>query len=198
MNISYLFSSQPVLETERLILRRLQPADANEYFHFASDPLIATHTMWSFHETVEDTKAYLDKLENKYEQKTAYHWAIHNKQNRLVVGRTGFIRFDHTHDSTEIGFVVSREYWKQGIMTEATRAIIEYGFEELGVNRIESRCNEDNIGSERVMQKLDMNFEGILREQLKIKGEYVNQKMYAILKRDFEGHRASLSGKGAK
>lgn len=68
----------------------------------------------------------------------------------------------------------------------ATRLIIEYGFMQLGFNRIEGRCSYNNAGSTRAMEKLGMRWEGILRGQLKMKGEFVDQRMYAILRDDFD------------
>lgn len=67
-----------------------------------------------------------------------------------------------------------------------TRKIVHYGFTELGLNRIEARCNYNNPGSYRVMEKLGMQFEGVLRKQLKIKGQFIDQRMYSILKSDYE------------
>nr|WP_256702927.1 GNAT family protein [Paenibacillus sp. FSL H7-0326] len=109
-----------------------------------------------------------------------------DKAKNKLIGRTGFIQWNLEHERTEIGFALSRLYWNQGIITEATRLIIEYGFTHLGFNRIEGRCSYNNAGSARAMEKLGMKWEGILRGQLKMKGEFVDQRMYAILRDDFD------------
>lgn len=93
---------------------------------------------------------------------------------------------DPQHEKAELGYVISHNYWNQGIITEATRKIVHYGFTELGLNRIEARCNYNNLSSYRVMEKLGMQFEGVLRKQLKIKGQFIDQRMYSILKSDYE------------
>lgn len=185
MNIEKIFSDSPVFETQRVYLRKLSLDDADDYFSFVSNPLVAVHTIWDYHKTILDSINFLKTIQNKYEAQQAFHWGVVVKSTNKLIGRTGFISFDNEHRKSEIGFALSYEYWGQGIITEASRPIIQYGFEELELNRIEGRCNSDNIGSERVMQKLGMTFEGVLREQLNIKGKFKDQKIYSILRKEF-------------
>ncbi len=105
-----------------------------------------------------------------------------------MIGRTGLISWDVKHSHAEIGFAIASKYWSKGIITEATREVIRYGFEKMGLHRIEGRCNYNNAGSARAMQKLGMKLEGVLRGQLKIKGVFTDQKMYSILKSDYDDH----------
>jgi ribosomal-protein-alanine N-acetyltransferase len=85
----------------------------------------------------------------------------------------------------ELGYVLSDQYWNQGIMTEVVSKIIQFGFEEVGLERIQARCMVDNTGSAKVMEKVGMQFEGVLRNYMKVKNELRDLKMYAILKEDF-------------
>lgn len=186
MNVELLFAETPVFETERLILRQLDLSDADAYFEFASDPVVSLHTLWDRHETIVDTESYLQSVVDNHKARKAFRWGIIYKPDQKLIGRTGFISWDLRHSHAEIGFAIGSEYWNKGIITEATEEIIRYGFERLGLNRIEGRCNYNNTGSARVMEKLGMKLEGILREQLKIKGTFMNQKMYSILKSDYE------------
>jgi ribosomal-protein-alanine N-acetyltransferase len=184
LNTAPLFDKSPVLETDRLILRKLEVSDAEDYFHVIADPETIKHTRWELFHTVEESALYLGYLEEKYLKREAIHWGIIDKESNQLVGRAAFISFDSENERTEIGYVISRRFWNKGLISEAVRELIRYGFNDIGVNRIEARCNEDNLGSERVMQKAGMKFEGILREQLKMKGKYKNQKMYSIIKND--------------
>jgi [ribosomal protein S5]-alanine N-acetyltransferase len=185
MDVDKIFLNPPVFETERLILRKLEMSDANEYFEFASDPLVSTETLWERHITVNDTIHYLQKVMQKYESRQALRWGIINKLNNKLIGRTGLISIDSVHEKVEIGYALSSEYWNQGIITEATRKIIQYSFLEVGINRIEARCNFNNAGSYRVLEKLGMTHEGTLRSQLKIKGKFIDQRMYSLLRSDY-------------
>lgn len=185
MSLSKLFQDSPVFETKRLMLRQLSPADAEDYFEIASSPVVTAQTTWKRHLILEDSKNYIKKIMQRYENQEEYHWAIVYQQTGKVIGRTGLIRIDPEHDKAELGYVLSHHYWNQGIVTEATRAVIDYAFCELGINRVEARCNAHNTGSYRVMEKLGLQFEGLLRQQLKIHGVYVDQRMYAIIRDDY-------------
>jgi ribosomal-protein-alanine N-acetyltransferase len=191
MNVEKLFADSPTFETERLFLRRLNMGDVNEYFEFASDPLVSAHTLWDRHEAVDDTRRYIKKVMDKYETRQAYRWGIFLKASNKLIGRTGLISWDVFNQKTEIGFALSSQHWNQGIVTEATQPIISYCFEGLDVNRIEGRCNHFNIGSAMVMEKLGMKLEGVLRKQLKIKGDFVDQNIYSIIRSDYESTRSN-------
>ncbi|AOZ90841.1 GNAT family N-acetyltransferase [Paenibacillus crassostreae] len=198
MEVDILFSESPVFETERLILRKLSMNDLDSYFEFASDPIVSVSTLWNRHETIEDTKDYLHKVMGKYESKEAFRWGIIYKPNNQLIGRTGLISWDVTHSRAEIGYALASQYWNKGIISEATREVMRYGFEKLELNRIEGRCNYNNEGSARVMEKLGMKLEGILREQLKIKGTFMDQRLYSILKSDYVSTINKSSSRGIK
>jgi ribosomal-protein-alanine N-acetyltransferase len=185
MDIGKLFRESPIFETDRLILRRLAIADAEDYFAFASSPVVTAQTTWDIHRSLDDTVNYLNKVLRRYEEQTEYHWGIVLKETNRLIGRTGLISIDPVHDKAELGYVISDAWWNRGITTEATLPVLRYAFAELGANRIEARCNKDNVGSYRVMEKLGLTFEGILRKQLKIKGSYTDQRMYAMLRDEY-------------
>lgn len=87
---------------------------------------------------------------------------------------------------------MAKDFWNQGIMTEVINRIIEFGFKELKLIRIEARCHPENIGSAKVMEKSGMKFEGILRKHIWAKDDYQDVKIYSIIKDDFE----SIFGEG--
>ncbi|RCW39624.1 GNAT family N-acetyltransferase [Paenibacillus prosopidis] len=185
MDVDKIFLNPPVFETERLILRKLEMSDAKKYFEFATDPVVSVETLWDRHITVNDTIHYLQKVMHKFESKQAIRWGVINKLNNKLIGRTGLISIDSVHEKAEIGYALSSEYWNQGIITEATRKIIHYSFLEVGINRIEARCNYNNTGSYCVLEKLGMTYEGTLRSQLKIKGKFIDQRIYSVLRSNY-------------
>ncbi|MUG43579.1 GNAT family N-acetyltransferase [Paenibacillus woosongensis] len=186
MDIDKLFRESPEFLTNRIYLRRFILKDISDYYDLASDPDVTAYTMWNTHRVLDESQAYVDSVLRKYNNKEAYHWGIIARESGKLIGRTGFISFDVAHDRTEIGFVISKKYWGQGIVVEATREILCYAFDTIGINRVEGRCNHDNVGSRRVMEKLGMKFEGILRKQLKIKGNYTDQKLYSLVRDDLQ------------
>jgi [ribosomal protein S5]-alanine N-acetyltransferase len=185
MRIDKLFGEASLLETERLVLRRMTMEDAEDYYSIASDPLVTAHTIWDTHRSKEESIQYITKVIERYEHKESFNWGIVLKQSNQLIGRIVLFHCDALHQKAEIGFGVSSRYWNMGIITEATQTIFQYAFEQLDLHRIEGTCHFNNLGSARVMEKLGMKFEGILREQLKIKGHFVDQRMYAILASDY-------------
>lgn len=173
------------LKTERLVLRQLSEADAEDMFEYASDPKVTEYLSWPYHRSIDDTRKFLSLVEENYQEGEFYEWGIVLKATNKLIGTCGYTRLYPNHHRGEIGYALSRKYWGQGIMTEAAAAVVSYGFNQLGLNRIEAHCRVANIGSAKVLEKLGMKYEGTLRQYFRIKGEYHDLKLYAILKEDW-------------
>ena len=175
----------PTLETKRLILRKMTLDDARAVFAYASDPDVTRYVIWNMHRTIEDSKSFLRSLVEGYENAEAADWGIVCKENGRFIGGCGIAGWSLEHARAELGYVLSREYWGRGLMPEAVRAMIHFGFERMGLNRIEARCIAENAASEGVMEKVGMTHEGTLRQREFIKGAYQDIKLYAILKSEY-------------
>ena len=175
----------PTLETERLILRKMTPADAEAVFTYASDPEVTRYVIWDTHRTIEDSESFLHSTVERYKNAEAADWGIVRKENGRFIGGCGIVGWDLDHARAEMGYVLSREYWGQGLMPEAVRAMISFGFERMGLNRIEARCMTENVASARVMEKAGVTYEGTLRKREFIKGAYRDIKLYAILRSEY-------------
>jgi ribosomal-protein-alanine N-acetyltransferase len=175
----------PTLETDRLILRKMTPDDAEAMFAYASDPEVSRYTLWETHRSIEDSRAFLDLVTQKYESGGEPDWGIVYKGDHRFVGACGLVDWEVEHARVEVGFVLSREYWGRGLMPEAVRAMLSFGFERMNLNRVEARCIAENAASARVMEKAGMAYEGTLRQREYIKGTYRDMKLYAILKEEF-------------
>jgi [ribosomal protein S5]-alanine N-acetyltransferase len=177
----------PTLETERLILRKMILNDAEAVFAYASNSEVSRYTLWETHRSIEDSRAFLEFATQKYENGGEPDWGIVYRGNGCLVGACGLVNWEAEHARAEVGFVLSREYWGRGLMSEAVRAILRFGFERMNLNRIEARCIAQNAASARVMEKAGMVYEGTLRQREYIKGAYRDIKLYAILKKGFPG-----------
>lgn len=176
----------PVLETERLLLRRITLDDVEDIFAYGSIEEVTRYVTWDPHRTLSDTMEFVQFILNQYEyNKQVAPWGIEYKENGRLIGTINFISWQPKHKSAELGYVISPDYWGKGIGTEATKKVIEYGFENMDLVRIQARCLVGNIGSSRVMEKAGMTFEGILRKVAFIKGEHQDLKVYSILKDEF-------------
>ena len=177
----------PTLETERLILRKMVLNDAEAVFAYASNSEVSRYTLWETHRSIEDSRAFLEFATQKYENGGEPDWGIVYRGNGCLVGACGLVNWEAEHARAEVGFVLSREYWGRGLMSEAVRAILRFGFKRMNLNRIEARCIAENAASARVMEKAGMVYEGTLRQREYIKGAYRDIKLYAILKKGFPG-----------
>jgi len=183
----------PVLRTPRLLLRKLEERDARDVYEYASDPETVRYLTWYEHPNIQYTRDYLRTVTDKYARHEFYDWAVMLRQDGKVLGTCGYTTVDTLNSKLEAGYVLNRAYWGQGLMCEALRAVIMYGFERLGYNRVEARCMEGNRASERVMQKCGMQYEGTLREALYSKGVYQTIRYYSMLHGDYRRMRAESS-----
>jgi len=181
-----IFTKIPTLETERLILRRIMPSDAEDVYSYSSDPAVSHQLLWHPHTSRQQTRDYLKLVDKKYKQGQFWDFGVVIKEDLRFIGTVGFTSFDFYNNSAEIGYVLSSLYWGRGLAAEAARAVITFGFEVLGLNRIEARFTVENARSRRVLKKCGMTFEGVEREGMLIKGEYRNIEIYSILKSDYK------------
>ena len=176
----------PTLETERLILRKISKKDLQDIFTYGSNPKVSQRVSWETHKSKVDTENFIEHVLEGYSQNNKALWGIELKSTCRLVGTIDFVTVNLKHKKAEIGYVLSEDVWGNGLTTEATKKILEYGFETLGLVRIQARCFVENIGSQRVMEKSGMSFEGIIRKGMFAKGEYQDLKFYSILAEEFK------------
>ena len=176
-----IFKNIPTLETERLILRRMKLTDLADVFDYAKRAEVSEFLLWYPHDEPGFTRRYLKIVDTKYKRGEFYDWAVVNKTDGKMIGTAGFTRFDIFNNSAEIGYVLNSEYWGRGLAAEASRAVITFGFEVLGLRRIEAKYMTGNSSSKRVAEKCGMCEEGILRESVYAKGKYVDVAVSSIL-----------------
>ena len=142
--------------------------------------------LFETHRSVEDSESFLRLALEGYEREDFGGWGIVLKDSGAFVGTCGLdAGYVPEHARAELGYVLSREYWGRGLMPEAVRAVIRFGFGRMGLNRVQARCIAENAASARVMEKAGMTYEGTLRESEFIKGAYRDMKLYSILRREY-------------
>jgi ribosomal-protein-alanine N-acetyltransferase len=172
----------PVLETPRLLLRRFQQDDLEEAFSWASDDEVTRYVFWSTNRNRSETQQFLDYCFQEYEQRGIGPWAVELKETGTVIGECAFGGIHAADLRIEIAYFFARPHWGKGLALEALLALLRFGFEELGVNRMEARCMVPNTASERVMQKAGMQYEGTLRELVFAKERFHDMKVYSLLR----------------
>ena len=180
------FASLPVLETDRLVLRPLRRRDANDIFSYASDPEVARYVLWDPHQSVSETRSYIRYMRSLSRRGLPSSWAVTLRDSGKVIGTIGFMWYSEANGAAELGYSLSKSFWNLGYATEALRAVIRSVFAVLPVNRLEAQHDLRNPASGRVMEKSGMKKEGILRQRIRNKGEYVDVALFAILRSDLE------------
>lgn len=186
MEIADVYENLPALETERLKLRKLTMDDAQNLFEYASEPRVSKFVPWPTHETILNSKDFIQMALKNYESAKLAPWAIALKESNKLIGTIDFVKWLPKHYRAEVGYVLSHKYWGQGFTLEAATRVIQFGFEKMDLHRIEASFIVENVQSQRVLQKLGMTFEGISREQFFIKDRFVDLVHYAILKEEYE------------
>lgn len=179
------FSDLPVLETEDLIIRPMRMRDARDIFGYASDPAVSRFVLWDAHHTIADTRAYIRYVRRAYRRGEPSSWAVVLRSSGTVIGSIGVMAWSAVHRAAEIGYSFSAAHWNRGYATQALRAVIRALFTSLpDLNRLEAQHDIRNPASGRVMEKCGMRREGILRNRLRNKNEFVDVALYAVLRSD--------------
>ncbi len=176
----------PQLETERLILREIGLQDAEGVFQNFSDEEITDMIGMGRFFTLKDAEELIEEFLAYFEKGTGLAWAITLKETDTFIGTCTFEELDTKNSRGEIGYDLLRDCWGKGLMSEALRAVISYGFEELELNRIDAHTFSINEKSRNMLKRLGFTEEGILRENTRFKGKFRSEVMYSVLKREWE------------
>jgi len=175
----------PILETKRLILRKLTINDTSDVFNYFSKEEVAKYTDLEKFTTIKQAEKLINSFNKQF--RNGIRWGILLKKNNKIIGSCGFHhcnlqRLDVWNYKVEIGYELTPEYWKKGIMTEALTEIIKYGFNKLSINRIEALIIPENIGSIKLIEKIGFKKEGLLKEYRYEKNNFIDCYIYSILK----------------
>jgi len=176
------------IETGRLLLRRFVMSDANEVFReWASDPNVTKYLRWRHHDSIAETKTFLMDVIGGYESGSEYCWAIELKEENMLIGSINSYISSESDRNASLGYCVGYRFWNNGYATEALRAVIDYMFYDVNINRIEAGHSVNNPASGRVMQKCGMIKEGRLRQEyITGYGQYQDIDLYGLVKEDYE------------
>ncbi|WP_028545308.1 GNAT family N-acetyltransferase [Paenibacillus taiwanensis] len=174
----------PELQTDRLWLRALRADDAEDLFrYFSQDQVTEFYDLDSF-TNCEQARELILSWGNRFEQQEGIRWGITLKGDDRVIGTCGYHNWSKEHFKAEVGYELHPDYWRQGIMSEAVHAIIQYGFEQLELHRIEAFIDPMNEASRKLLTKVGMQEEGLLRAYFFEKGKFVDASLFAILQTD--------------
>lgn len=171
----------PTIKSERLLLRQFVDSDLEKVFKGLSHPDIIKFYGVSYH-TLEAAKEQMIFFADLETNETGIWWAVCSLDNKTFYGAGGLNSLSKEHKKAEIGFWLLPDFWGKGIMTEAMPVICNYGFDNLGLHRIEGLVESENRNCKNAMAKLDFQYEGTMRECEIKNGKYISLDIYAKVK----------------
>ena len=176
------------IETERLVLRVRTVADAEDIFDYASRSEVSYPAGFPPVKTLEDEIYYLEHIlpeRNEKENLPAGYGIVVKGTDKVI----GSVDFNHRHedDVLELGYTLHPDYWGRGYVPEAARALIDLGFKNLGLHKIELVCFSHNLQSQRVAEKLGFTLEARIRDRKDAQGNRCDSLIYGLLKSEWEG-----------
>lgn len=173
-----------ILISKRLLLRQIADSDIDNIFKGLSHPDTIRYYGVSF-QTLEETKEQMTFYADLTRNGTGIWFAVCSPDNKTFYGAGGLNGLDKHQRKAEIGFWLMPGYWGQGIMVEAMPLICDYGFDKLGLLRIEGFVESGNWNCKRAMAKLDFRFEGTMKDCEMKNGRLISLDVYALSK---DGH----------
>jgi len=174
------------LETERLQLRRLENSDVKEVLALRSNPSTMKYIPRPLLKNGEEALEHIAMINAKIDNNEGINWAITLKGNPKLIGIIGHFRIQPQNYRAEIGYMILPEYHGQGIVAEAIKEVVRYGFEEMNLHSIEAIIDPGNLASERVLQKNGFVKEAHILENEFFDGKFIDTVIYSLLKRNFQ------------
>jgi [ribosomal protein S5]-alanine N-acetyltransferase len=183
--------TQPVLETNRLILRPLTLADAPSIQEKASVRAIADTTISIPHPYPHgEAERYITKQLDARDTGHSISFGIERKSQNGICGILEIREIEQEHFQAELSFWIATELWGQGYMSEALKPVIDFGFRDLALNRLYAYHMTRNPGSGKVLQKNGFVQEGLLRQRTRKWGVFEDVALWALLRQDWQGEKA--------
>lgn len=177
-----------VIETDRLTLRPFKRSDAAAmYRNWASDPEVTRFLTWPVHASVDVSEAIILDWKKDYARPDNYQWCMEWKATGEAIGSIGAVKVSEEIQAVEIGYCTGKAFWNQGIMTEALKALVEFFFEEVEVNRISARHDLNNPNSGKVMAAAGLSLEGTHLEAARNNQGICDEVIYGLTKKIYSG-----------
>ena len=153
--------------------------------NWTSDEEVTRFLRWDAHKTIDATKNMIRQWVNAYQDDSTYYWGIYLKDGEMI-GSIGVTITSDYDFKGELGYKIGSRFWNQGYTGEAARVVIDYMFRNTDVERIDSVSAVENPASSKVMEKVGMRYEGLLRHYYKTRDGFHDCTLYGIIRSDWE------------
>ena len=182
MNPGDVFTTFPVIETPRLLLRQIESRDAEALFATFSDEEVMEFYGQLPHQTMDDTLAMIGRQQQGYAARSSIRWGVTLRGEDEVIGSVGLFLFDEGYRRATTGYELRRAYWRGGVMSEALAAVLSFGFGVMGLHRIEAVVDDVNERSKGLLRKLGFMHEGTLRQRFYFRDRFLDEHYFGLLR----------------
>jgi [ribosomal protein S5]-alanine N-acetyltransferase len=180
------YKGTPMIETKRLILRKMEMNDANRMFDYIlSDHRVMDNLIKGPHKTISETINRLTEIIKQYESDKFCYWGIALKESGELVGTIDLYNINQDTENCEVGYDLGFNWWNQGYGTEALQAVVEFAFRFMNIHKISATHGIDNPASGKIMLKVGMEREGIIRHMIRKNNQYKDCGIYGILQQEY-------------
>lgn len=181
------FLGTPTIETNRLILRKLELTDTQSVFdHWLSDERVMDNLIKGPHKSISETEERVAEIVSNYEKQDFCYWGIQLKEGGQLIGCIDFYNFDMLTENCNVGYSLGFDWWNHGYGTEALKAIVEFGFKHMNIHKISAAHNTDNPASGVIMSKVGMIQEGTIKHMIRnAKNQYKDCEIYGLLQEEY-------------
>lgn len=179
-----MFEIFPTLHTKRLDLVEIKAEHSGDIFKLFGDERVTQFYNAVTLTNQSEAQTFVDWFHSRFINKEGIRWGISMKGHSNIIGTIGFNNFTKRHRAN-IGYDLQADFWNRGFITEALEAVIEYGFNELDINRIEAEVMPGNPASEKVLSKIGFKNEGLLRQWMYWNDKHYGMIMFSLLQSEF-------------
>ncbi len=183
LDLSVTLAEFPVLETERLVLRQVTAGDTDAIFRMMADPSVTRYLGRAPFTKLDEAAQRVQVFESEFQSRSGLAWAVTQRADGQFMGICRYTHFYTYHARAEIGYLLSRQWWGQGVMPEAVSAAVGFGFTRLGLHSVQADIDPANTQSRRLLEKLGFVQEALFRESFYIPHEerFSDSAVFSVL-----------------
>ena len=175
------FDPFPILITDRLVLRLMTDDDANEVFFLRSDGEVMKYINKTPAKSLDDAFAFIQMINTAIANNESINWAVSLKDDPTLIGNICLWNIQKEHYRAEIGYTLHPSWQGKGIMQEAIKAVLDYGFKTLGLHSVEGHINPENIASAKALERNGFVREAYFKENFYYDGKFYDSAIYALI-----------------
>ncbi len=177
------FTPFPEITSNRLSLQRIEQADAADILYLRGSEKVMKYIDKPLCKNIGEAIAHIKKMDDGIQGNTSIFWGIRLKDGPKLLGVISYHSIDTINYRAEIGYILHDEYWRKGIISEAVKEVINFGFQKMRLHSIEAKINPDNMASRNLLQKHLFQKEAYFRENYFFNGNFLDTEIYSLLKK---------------